>query len=159
MVRFKEMLIDTPYPLLEIEDRGYKEDPSTTECTYCRRLDDGIRYDSRDVVVIRRWRERSIWAPEEDGIASGGWFEWRCPNHPFHWESSPYAQDAPKHLQPERNERCEQRELGDRCTVRTSERYEGRWLCAEHSRGVVVRLRTEERLRAMDEEIGGGDVG
>lgn len=157
MVEFKDMLIDTPYALLEIEDRGDREDPTTSECTYCRRSGEVRRYDSRDVVVVRRWREHSVWAPELNGPDNGGWFEWRCPGHPFHWNSSPYAENAPTHLRPTRSERCEDVTLKHRCTTRTGQRYEGRWLCEEHSQSVRARLRLEERLREIDEGLGDGD--
>lgn len=155
MIRFKEMLIDTPYPLLEIEDRGDKKDPLTSECTYCRRSEWGNRHDSRDVVVVRRWRERSVWLPELEGPDSGGWFEWRCPNHPFHWNSSPYAENAPDHLRPKQRERCADVSLSRRCSVMTGERYDNRWLCSEHAKSIIARLRVEDRLREIDEELGG----
>lgn len=46
MVLFKDMLIDTPYPILEIEDRGDDKDPLTSECTYCRREEWGQKHST-----------------------------------------------------------------------------------------------------------------
>lgn len=153
MVRFKEMLIDTPYPVLDIEDRGPKKDPSTSECTYCRQQGLYVRYDARDIVVVRRWKRRSVWIPDMEGPGAGGRFEWRCPDHPFDYSSSPYASEAPEHLRPTPNERCQEVTLGSRCRNRTAERYEGRWLCVEHSKGIVERLRVEERLQELNDAI------
>lgn len=153
MVRFKNMLIDTPTPLSNIEDRGEHKDPLTSECTYCRRTEWGQERDIRDVVVVRRWREKSVWAPELDGIASGGYFEWRCAKHPFNGNSSTYIENAPPHLVPERRERCEHVTLKSRCTVETGAHYEGSWLCSEHAVSVKERLRVEERMQEIADEL------
>lgn len=67
MILFKDMLIDTPYPILDIEDRGDDKDPLTSECTCCRREEWGRNHSTQDIVVVRRWRERSIWAPTSTG--------------------------------------------------------------------------------------------
>lgn len=153
MVTFKGMKIDTPYPILDIEDRGADKDPLTSECTYCRRTEWGVKHSTADIVVVRRWREHSVWAPEADGIDSGGWYEWRCLDHPFRGNSSPYAENAPEHLRPERRERCEHMSLGTRCQTTTGERYEARWLCSEHAASVVARLRIEERMNEIEAEL------
>lgn len=153
MVLFQDMLIDTPYPLLEIEDRGVYKDPLTSECTYCRREKWGRKHCTRDIVVIRRWHERSVWSPELEGTDNGGWFEWRCPEHSYRSQSSPYAANAPAHLQPAQSERCEKITLGSRCPVRTGERFDDQWLCSEHSASVVARLRVEERMRELEDGI------
>lgn len=155
MVLFRDMLIDTPYPLLGIEDRRIWSEPETSQCSYCRAQGNFTPYDSRDVVVVRRWKRRSVWQPELDGPDTGGRYEWRCQRHPFDYSSSPYAGNAPDHLRPPANERCENVTLSARCSNRTGEQYEGRWLCAEHSTEVVERLRVEERLREIDEQLSG----
>lgn len=157
MVLFKDMLIDMPYPILDIEDRGDDKDPLTSECTYCRREEWGQKHSTQDIIVVRRWREHSIWAPHLDGPDNGGWFEWRCPQHPYRWESSPYAANAPEHLRPAPSARCEHVSLGSRCRTRTGESFDGQWLCSEHSVSVVARLRIEERMRELDEAMAESD--
>lgn len=153
MVLFRDMLIDTPYRLIDIEDRGNDDDPRTRECTYCRRTRGwGHPHLVNDIVVVRRWREHSYWDPESGQLGGGGWYSWRCPEHPFNGNSSPYAANAPAHLVPEHRERCEEMQLRMRCTSMTSERFDGRWLCPEHSASVVARLRVEDRLREMEED-------
>ncbi|OJU42398.1 MAG: hypothetical protein BGN97_07750 [Microbacterium sp. 69-10] len=152
MVLFKDMMIDTAYPLTVIEDRGDDRDPLTSECTYCRRADGwGVRHPIADVTVVRRWTVRSYWDPKSNQLGGGGRYEWRCTEHPYNGDSSTHAADAPQHLIPERRERCEEITLKTLCTKMTSERYEGRWLCSEHAASVVERLRIEERLRAITE--------
>lgn len=151
MVRFNELLIDTPYALADIEDRRASED--TSMCTYCGVRTGDPTYDVRDVVVVRRWKRNSAFLPDAAPAGGGGRFEWRCPNHPFEYSSSPHAENAPLHLRPSKTMRCEEMTLGRRCESRTGQRYDRRWLCEEHAEGIVRRLQVEERLRELDESI------
>lgn len=152
MIRFNDMLIDTPYPLADIEDR--RRGQVASACTYCGKQAGDPVYDVRDIVVVRRWKRRSVFVPDAGPADGGGRFEWRCPNHPFDFSSSPYAEDAPAHLRPPETHRCDEVTLGRRCSDRTGRRYEGRWLCGEHAEAIVRRLQVEERLREIDDEIG-----
>ena len=151
-MRYEDMLIDTPYRLTEVTDHiGKVGHPGESQCTYCLSNKNSAWYPYEDVHVVRIWKTSSRYTPEKGSVDSGGWYSWRCPNHPL-TGSCPNGHLAPEHLRPIHTHRCDRRQLGTRCEEIAAGFYEGSWLCERHARPIVLRLRLEELLH--DEESG-----
>lgn len=145
-MRYHDMLIDTEYPLTDIETRtrhvGHEDE---NQCTYCLSNGDETWYPIAEIFVVRAWHRSSVYRPELTETEVGGHWEWRCRNHPRR-NSSPWASLAPAHLRPPVHHRCEGKDLGRRCPDEAEGRYADQWLCLDHARPHVARLALEERL-------------
>jgi hypothetical protein len=152
-MRYEDMLIDTPYTLAEIENRDLKPGhPHENQCTFCLKLDNTAWYAVEDIEVVRIWKINSVYTPEKGGANSGGWYSWRCPSHNYDGKPSLYAENAPEHLRPKHTDRCQALVLGRACGESAVGQYDGKWLCEDHARPIVLRLRAEELLRGDDVE-------
>ena len=153
-MRYRDMLIDTPYKLSEIEDRPTKAGhPQENRCPYCVGQENFTWYPVEDIAVVRRWRTKSLYRPELDGPDTGGRYEWRCPNHPFTGGPSSNFTNAPEHLRPKIVHRCKVAVLGRACDELAIGAFDGRWLCEDHARPVIL----EQRARELLDETSDGD--
>ena len=151
---YENMLIDTPYKLTEVEDHvGKPGHLGQSQCTYCLSIRNGAWYSYDDIHVVRSWKVSSRYTPEKRGVDSGGWYSWRCPDHPLRG-SSPNGHLAPDHLRPTYTQRCDARELGTRCEEVAEGNYDAEWLCERHARPIILRLRADELLNDEDEMDG-----
>jgi len=154
VIRYEDMLIDTPYKLSEVENRPPKPGhPYENRCSYCVGQKNYTWYPIEDIVVVRRWTASSVYWPDRGGEESGGWYSWRCPNHPFNGKPSPWAENAPEHLRPKITQRCRRVELGKACGELAVGSFDGVWLCEWHARPIILREREEELLRGDDTEV------
>lgn len=148
-MRYRDMLIDTPYKLSEIEDRSVKAGhPHENRCSYCVGQKNYTWYPIEDIIVVRRWRTKSVHRPDLDGAETGGWYSWRCPNHPFPVGPSSNAHNAPEYLRPKLVHRCKVTILGRPCGEPAMGAFDGRWLCEDHARPIIL----EQRLRGLIDE-------
>ncbi|OIU87849.1 hypothetical protein [Microbacterium sp. AR7-10] len=148
MIRYEDMLIDTPYKLSEVENRTLKPGhPTENRCSYCKGQGNLTWYPVEDITVIRRWTASSVYWPDRGAQDSGGWYSWRCPNHPFDGRPSPWLDQAPLHLRPKYTHRCRQVELGKACGEIAIGQWDNSWLCERHARPIILRERLEALLR------------
>jgi hypothetical protein len=153
-MRYVDMLIDTAYNLSDIEDRTLKPGhPSENRCTFCVRQRNYSWYPIEDVRVVRTWRKKSIYQPELPGADGGGWYSWRCPDHAYDGKPSSYAEEAPEHLRPKYTHRCQARILSSGCGEPAVGFLDDRWMCSDHARPILLRLRQEEVLNGEPFEI------
>jgi len=152
MVRYADMLIDTPYNLADVEDRDIKPGhPDENQCTYCLRNNVETWYPIAQITVIRTWTRASVHTSEKGGVNSGGKFEWRCPNHPWDEKPSLWAENAPPELQREWQHTCEVPEMGKPCGEAAAGRFDGLWRCERHARPIILRLRELSILNGEDD--------
>jgi hypothetical protein len=147
----KDMLVETPVPEAELEDRWRKPGhDGENQCSLCGVGEDGPWYDVRDIMVIRHWTTDS----RLDEVGNGGHYMWYCPDHLSRrrgeWRTSGLA---PAHLQPEVVYHCKQRaELGRACGEVAEELVEGTWMCARHASVERLNIRMRELLADDDKD-------
>lgn len=96
---YRDILVETPYPLTEVEDRGeYQGRPLQIQCTYCGTQSLDPWYPIDQITVYRVWTSISTYSPEvQEKYAQGGTWQWRCPKHPKRaW--APHSHEAPDEL-------------------------------------------------------------
>lgn len=137
-MRYRDMLVETPVPLADIEDRSLKpghEDQNM--CTYC-----GVQADMwrliADITVIRIWTSASKWNPDnENEWEQGGKWNWYCRDHLASklrngW--APNSHRAPPHLLPEITQPCVRvGPLKRKCEEPAVDHFEQGWMCEHHA--------------------------
>jgi len=158
MVRYEDMLVETPYALANVEDRRvWPEHENENQCTYCGVKDGDPWYSVAEITVYRIWTADSLYRPEAERLEQGGQWQWRCGSHPKRvW--APHSHRAPTHLLPEEEHPCEEVDLltKERCRRKAGTRkfVEG-WFCGEHSGSYELLARQRRALGDEDPEAGG----
>ncbi len=158
MVKYEDMLVETPYRLVDVEDRrltpGHE---SEKQCTYCGVQDGDPWYPIAEVTVYRIWTTDSVYRPEAERFERGGQWQWRCEAHPKRsW--APRSHEAPAVLLPPEEHPCEEvdRLTKRKCAVKAGTRklVEG-WFCGDHSGPYELLARQRQLLGEEDPEAGG----
>lgn len=155
MVRYRDMLVETPYSLADVETRTIKSGHEReNQCTYCGTEPDDPWYPINEITVYRVWTSRSVYDPDrETALEQGGVWQWRCEDHPKRaW--APFSHTAPEELQPLEEHPCDEiLPLGkSKCRRKDSTQMfvEG-WFCPDH-KAKYVNAANERRL------LGGEDL-
>jgi hypothetical protein len=159
MVLYRDMLVETGYPLADVEDRDLKPGHEhENECTYCV---PGTWHPIADIVVYRVWTSTSVYTPDSPGKCSqGGTWQWRCREHEKRsW--APHSHQAPAELLPEFRGQCEERLPLQKTLCGKNEDtqlFDEGWYCSEHSRTYELRRRERVLLEGyLDPEASVGD--
>lgn len=160
MVLYKDMLVETPYRLTEVEDRVRKPDhEDLNQCTYCGVQEGDTWHPVAEITVYRVWTSDAVYRPEAPGVhEQGGAWQWRCSDHPKgSW--APHSHEAPPLLIPPERHPCEEIDgLSMRkCGVADgARRFEEGWFCPAHSRKYEVLAEQRRLLGDEDPEAGIG---
>lgn len=157
MVRYREMLVETPYSLAEVETRVVKLGHELqNQCTYCGVLPGDPWYPINEITVYRVWTRTSVYTPESEVLHDqGGVWQWRCPDHPKRaW--APFSH-APGELLPPEKHPCEEAlPLGKgkcRQADGTQKFVEG-WFCPDHRLKHINAANERRLLGGEDPEAG-----
>lgn len=159
MVRYRDMLVETPYKLTDVEDRRAKPGhENENQCTYCGvESDTDPWYPLEEITVYRIWARTSIYRPDaETALEQGGRWQWRCETHPkTAW--APYSHGAPPQLQPPAEHPCEEllplSKAKCRRTDESSRFVEG-WFCPDHRAKYINAAHERRLLGGEDPEAG-----
>jgi hypothetical protein len=158
MTRFNDMLVETGYRLIDVEDRVVKlGHPRENQCTYCG-VQDGDRWHPvEDITVYRVWTADSLYRPDNTELfTTGGTWQWRCPAHPKRaW--APHSHEAPDELLPPEKHSCE--EIIPLSRTRCGEtdgtrRFVEGWYCGDHCHPYENNARARILLGDEDPEAG-----